>query len=194
MLMVSLVQIAATELALRSAVTETGKSIAEYWSPVRTVYSEAKERVAGTAAGAWTQEALSRVENARGEWTAAENWLLQYESLLPDTAVQVIQWEINKRQSLEQDAQSAADRGVSKVLNPLLCQAFQPVLRHYANPRLLLPDRLSVEYVKLPSLESGGNPYLEIVASYRLRLPVPFLNKTITLQKKSYERAWVGEE
>lgn len=194
MLMVSLIQLASAELALQAAVTETGKSVAVYWPPVRRVYSEAKARAAQTAAGTWTSEALGRLESARNQWTSGEEWMLQYEGLLPDAAVKLIQWEIDNRRQLEQQAQNTTEDAVGKIIDPILCRAFQPIIMHYANSKLLRSDRLTVESVRLPSLEAGGNPWVEINASYQLKLPVPFWNKTVVLQKSSIERAWVGEE
>lgn len=192
--MVSLIRIAAAEVALRSAVAETGKGVAGYWEPVRMVYEEAKERAAVTAAGQWTQEAVSKLEDTHDRWTGGEEWLMQYEALLPDSAVDLLKWEIMKRESLEDNAQTGLDNAVHKVTDPLLCAAFKPILKHYANLKLLEPERLTVESVRLPSLEPGGNPYVEIEAGYELNLAFPFWSKTVTLHKKGYERAWVGEE
>jgi hypothetical protein len=192
--MTSLIQIAAAELALRSAVTETGKSVAGYWEPVRMVYREAKTKAGQTTAGGWAQNAVSMLEDTHGKWTSGEEWLLQYEALLPDTAVDLIKWEVSRREGLQDGAVDALDNAVYKATNPLLCRAFEPILKHYANTAILSKERLTVESVRLPSLEAGRNPYVEITAGYSLRLAVPFWSKTIHLEKKSYERAWVGEE
>lgn len=194
LLMVSLIQIATVELALRSAVAETGKGVAGYWPPIRMVYQEAKEKVAATQAGTWVTEALAKVEGAKSQWTAQEEWLLQYEAILPDMAVELLKWEIERRNSLEEGLKEEWNTLVDKVTQPLLCRAFEPILRHYANSDILDFDRLSVEAVRLPGLEKGGSSNVEITASYRLRLFIPLWSKTITLEKKSIERAWVGEE
>lgn len=194
LLLVSMIQLASAELALRAAVSETGKSIAGYWPPVRMAYSDAKERVSATQAGKWGADIRSRLEAARGQWTGGEEWLMQYEALLPDPVIAVLEWEIGKREKLEESAQQGAEDSVRRLTDPLLCRAFEPVLHRYANPKLLRPDRLKLDQIRLPSLEPGGNPYVEIAASYELKLPVPFWNKTVRLSKKSYERAWVGSD
>lgn len=192
--MISLVQLASAEAALRSAVNETGKSMASYWLPVRMVYSDAKTRVSGTQAGGWTQEAWSRLEDLRNRWSGTEDWIMQYERLLPEPAVRILQWETEKRRWLEESAGQAGMQEVHRITDPLLCAAFEPVLKHYANGRLLDKDSLHVDSVRLPSLERGGEAYLEITARYEWKLPVPFLNRKLVLKKKTYERAWVGAD
>lgn len=194
LLLVSLIQIASVELALRSAVSETGKSIAGYWPPVRMVYADAKSRAAGSQTGQWTADIRSRLEAAHGQWTGGEDWIMQYEALLPGPVVDMLKWEIGKREELQDSAQQNTEAAVRRVMDPLLCSAFEPVLHHYANLQLLEKDRLKLELVRLPSLEPGGNPYVELVASYELKLPIPFWDKTVLLEKRSYERAWVGYE
>lgn len=192
--MASLIQIAAAELALQSAVSETAKSAAAHWEPVRMVYRKAKEEALSTSVGQWGQNIVGKLMNARSDWTESEAWVMQYEALLPESLIAVVQWEIAKRESLEQSGRNTAETTIRKAVDPLLCQAFEPIVRHYANPKLLKSDRLSVEAVRLPSLEAGGDASLVITAGYRLRLPVPFWNKTLYLEKTSVERAWVGEE
>jgi hypothetical protein len=194
MFMASLIQIAAVEVALRSAVSETAKSTAAHWEPVRMVYREAKERALSTAPGQWTGAMADRLLESRAGWSEAEEWVLNYESLFPDIVGQLVQWEVNKRESLEQRGIDAANGAVNKIMDPLLCKAFEPVLRHYANGKLLKSDKLSVAAVKLPSLEEGGDADMIITAGYTLKLPVPFWNKTIYVEKTVVERAWVGEE
>ncbi|WP_181592682.1 TadE family protein [Paenibacillus sp. YN15] len=192
--MTSLIQIAAAEAALRSAVSETAKSAAAHWEPVRMVYREAKDQAMSTAPGQWAGSMADKLMDARAGWAEAEDWVLRYESLFPDMVGLLVQWEINKRESLEQQGINTVDAAVRKVTDPLLCRAFEPILRHYANGKLLKAERLSVEAVKLPSLEEGGDANMRITAGYALRLPVPFWNKTLYLEKTSVERAWVGEE
>lgn len=194
MFMASLIQIAAAELALRSAVSETVKSTAVHWEPVRMVYREAKEQVMSTTPGQWAGSMADKLLNARAGWTEAEDWVMNYEALFPDIVGVIVQWEIQRREYLEQRGIDAVDTTISKAVDPLLCQAFEPILRHYANEKLLKADGLSVNAVKLPSLEEGGDAAVLITAGYTLKLPVPFWNKTLHLEKTSVERAWVGEE
>jgi hypothetical protein len=194
LLLASLIQLASAELALRSAVSETAKSIAGYWPPVRMVYADAKSRASSTQAGQWATDIRSRLESAHGQWSGSEDWIMQYEALLPEPVVDLLKWEIGKREELEDSALQNSGTAIRRVTDPILCRTFEPILHHYSNPRLLKKDKLKLELVRLPSLEPGGAPYVELIASYELKLPVPFWNKTVVLEKKSYERAWVGYE
>ncbi|MNP11351.1 hypothetical protein D3C76_1035340 [compost metagenome] len=194
MFMASLIQIAAAEVALRSAVSETAKSTAAHWEPVRMVYREAKDQVMSTTPGQWAGKMADKLMNARTGWEEAEDWVMKYESLFPDMVGVLVQWEINKRESLEKQGIDAVNTTVRKAVDPLLCKTFEPILRHYANGKLLKANSLSVEAVKLPSLEEGGDASVMITAGYKLKLPVPFWNKTLYLEKTAVERAWVGEE
>lgn len=194
LLLTSLIRIASAEVALQAAAGETAKSIAGFWMPVRMIYADAKGRVMNTQAATWTQDALSRVQSVRSGWTGAEDWIMQYEALLPEPIISLLKWEIERRESLEEGASEQAGNTVHRYTDPLLCRAFEPILRHYSNSKLLDEDNLHVEAIVLPSLEPGGEPFVEITASYTLKLQAPFFNRTIRLEHKAYERAWVGDE
>jgi hypothetical protein len=190
----SLIRIASAEVALQAAAGETAKSIASFWTPVRMVYADAKGRVMNTQAATWTQDALARVQSVRSGWTGSEDWIMQYEDLLPEPIISLLKWEIERRESLEDEAGEQVGNTVHRYTDPLLCRAFEPILQHYSNPQLLKQDNLQVESIVLPSLEPGGEPYVEITVSYTMKLQAPFFSRTIRLEHKAYERAWVGEE
>lgn len=58
---------------------------------------------------------------------------------------------------------------------------------------LFKKDNLTVEDVDVPSVGGGsGGDYLKIEVSYDIPISFPFVNKTITLSKTSYERLWTG--
>lgn len=193
-LMISFIQISAAEIALQSAVSETAKSVASYWQPVRMLYGEAKSKAASSAPGQWVQQALERVNGIRDKIGEAEDFVGQYEAYLPGPVTSLLEWEMMKRQQLEEAAVQEGRDAADSVIDPLLCSAFQPVLLHYAPSKSLSPERVMIESVRLPSLEPGGNADFELTASYRVRLPVPFFHKTVTIRKKALERAWVGDE
>jgi hypothetical protein len=194
LLLISFIQLASIEVALRSAVDDTGKNIAANWLPVRQLVAEAKTKVSGTKAGAWVQEAANTLNSIRAKWSGTEEWLLQAEAFMPDFIVDLLKWEADKHARLEKAAGDAVDDTFHRVTDPILCKAFEPIVDHYANGMFLDKDKLHVESVLLPSLEAGGNAYVEIKARYEWKPPVPFWGRKITLEKTSYERAWVGED
>lgn len=51
-------------------------------------------------------------------------------------------------------------------------------------------DTLEVEITEFPSL--GSDSYIGIAATYEIPIQVPFVNRTITLEQRAYERLWTG--
>lgn len=188
-----MIQVAVTELALQSAVSETTKQIAAHLYPVRLLYGEAKQKLAGSKAGMWLQEVIDRVQTVRYKVTDAEDLAKAYERYIPEPILQWVEWEKQRREELEAAGRSSVENVVKNTVDPLLCKAFQPIVVHFADTRVLQSERLRVETVAVPSLEPGGESFVGIEAAYDLKLPIPFWSKTVTIRKKAYERAWIGE-
>lgn len=188
-----LIQVSITELALQSAVSETTKQIAAYVYPVRLLYGEAKHKLAGSKPGIWLQDMIDRVQTVRTKATDLEDLAKTYERYIPEPILQWIEWEKTRREQLEQSGRSAVEQTVKRTVDPLLCKAFQPIVVHFSDTRALKPERLEVETVTVPSLEPDGDSFVGIEATYDLKLPIPFWSRTVTIRKKAYERAWVGE-
>ncbi|SDZ18048.1 TadE-like protein [Evansella caseinilytica] len=53
-------------------------------------------------------------------------------------------------------------------------------------------DKIDVRVVDRPGGFTGDDAYLGISATYDLELRLPFLTRTITIEKKAYERLWTG--
>ncbi|MCM2677124.1 TadE/TadG family type IV pilus assembly protein [Alkalicoccobacillus plakortidis] len=53
-------------------------------------------------------------------------------------------------------------------------------------------DNIQVEITDLPDPNSTTSLYLGMIATYELEITAPFVNKTIVLKEKAYERIWVG--
>ncbi|WP_280772019.1 TadE/TadG family type IV pilus assembly protein [Salipaludibacillus daqingensis] len=51
-------------------------------------------------------------------------------------------------------------------------------------------DTLEVEITEFPSLASDS--YIGVAATYEIPIQVPFVNQTITLEQRAYERLWTG--
>lgn len=54
------------------------------------------------------------------------------------------------------------------------------------------PTNLKIDSIKTPTSFTGDGAFLEINASYDVDISIPFVEKTITLKKTSYERLWAG--
>lgn len=188
-----LIQVSITELALQSAVSETTKQIAAHIYPVRLLYGEAKRKLVGSKAGTWLQNIIDRVQTVQTKVTDAEDLAKAYERYIPEPILQWVEWEKQRREQLEEAGRDGAEQLVRQTVDPLLCKAFQPIVMHFADTRVLKSERLEVETVKVPSLEPGGDSFVGVQAKYEMKLPIPFWSKTITIRKQAYERAWVGE-
>jgi len=187
--LVCLVGLGRAELALQSAVSETVKSIAAHWYPVQMIYTEVKQSLSNSTEGQRMEAVWKRVTDIRDTVQDMESLAQDYERLLPEPIVQVLAWEKQKREALEAGVVETAE---GQVIDPLLAEAFRPIVLYYASGSLAR-DRLVIESVDLPSFEPGGDPYVEITASYTIKLPIPFVNKSIRLVATAKERAWVGE-
>lgn len=53
-------------------------------------------------------------------------------------------------------------------------------------------SNLSIDQVTHPTSFTGDGAFIEIDASYKIDVAVPFVNKQIILKKTSYERLWAG--
>lgn len=61
------------------------------------------------------------------------------------------------------------------------------------NEKAFKKEYLKVTNVDAPGIIYGsGDDYLKIEVSYDLKISLPFVSKTITLRKTSYERLWTG--
>ncbi len=62
-----------------------------------------------------------------------------------------------------------------------------------ANPDTFFSiDRINVEIVERPMSLTGSDPIVGLAATYELGIQAPFVNRTITLEQRAYERLWTG--
>ena len=188
----TVIHIAIVEMALQSAVSETTKVIASNMYPVVTLYKEAKSQYDQSRLAAGLNAAIDRVSTARSTVLDAEQFVEEYAAVIPEPVLELLKWEKAKREHGEGQAQEEIERYKREVLVPMVNAAFTEVVGQFADHKTLARDRLQVISVTLPSLEDPAAAYLGIEAKYEFPLTVPFFHRTLTLKKKSYERAWVG--
>lgn len=62
-----------------------------------------------------------------------------------------------------------------------------------SNPDTLFnEDGIQVEILEYPSSLTSGEQLFGIAATYELGIRAPFVDRTITLEQRAYERMWVG--
>lgn len=179
-------------MAMQHAVTETAKQMAASAYPVELLANEALQAYSQSSVGVTAGEWLGKITAARDKLLQGEQWVDDYKAFIPDFAVQLVEWEQVKREQTEQMAQDEAARFVEERIAPLIRSAFKQAVLRYADVNVLKADRLTVAEVELPSFTEPNKKFIGITAQYTVKLPIPFVNKSITLRKKAYERIWTG--
>ena len=187
-----LIQVSKVEMGLQTAVSETVKDISTHMYPVRLLYIEAKQKTEQSKAGILYQNILDKVNQAKEQIETVEGLTDQFARFIPDSIVALIQWEKTRREELENKGKEQADEFIENTFNPVLNQAFKKIVLQYADPSLVHASNLKVTKVTLSNLEQPEEAFIGIEAQYDYKLPIPFINKTIHLRKRAYERAWIG--
>ncbi|WP_058304338.1 TadE/TadG family type IV pilus assembly protein [Gorillibacterium timonense] len=188
-----LIRLSVTEAKVQAAASESVKEIATHYAPVDRLYLKAKQAAGNTKTAEVLTSVIDQIKAARQAAIEAENSAQSYASLIPEPIVQLLEWEQKRRQQLEASGQETVDQVVETCIDPVLNAAFQPVVWHYADERVLRKDHFRITKVTIPDLNASGEPWFGVEVEYQYRLPVPFVKKTVTVKKKAMERAWVGK-
>ncbi|MFD2630918.1 TadE/TadG family type IV pilus assembly protein [Oceanobacillus kapialis] len=162
--MASIIRISIAETALNKSVSETAEVIATHAYPATILTEQAKTIANSKLAGISINEFnLSDVEKLAGT-TFREQFDI----------------DISGSNFLQQLG--------SDVLSPLVKKKFADNVDSFAFDN----SNIQVD-VELPgSINGSSASYIGITATYDMDLTVPFVDRTITLKKKAYERLWVG--
>ena len=181
-------RLAVVEAKLQAAASESVKQIATHFGPVDLLYREASARLASTQTGILLGDVLGRIESARAQALEVEDSVLQREALIPQPVVDLLRWEKSRREQLE----STGKEAVADCIDPLMNRAFAPIVLSFAETRIIRKEHLRVTKVTIPDLSKRQQLNFGIELAYDYKLPLPFLNRTVTLKKKAMERVWIG--
>ncbi|NDI35577.1 TadE/TadG family type IV pilus assembly protein [Chengkuizengella sediminis] len=81
---------------------------------------------------------------------------------------------------------------INHITDEILNVIFLPYLMLFIDEDILQKDQVQVIKVILPNLQDRQNAYFGIEASYSINLLLPFIEREVTIQKKSLERVWIG--
>lgn len=190
--LVCLIKLTVADMALQNAVAETVKQTAASAYPVELLSNEAKQAYSQSAAGAFVDEWLDKIAAARDKLIQGEQWVEDYKAFVPDFLVRLVEWEQMKREQTGQMARDEAERFAEEHIAPLARAAFKKAVMHYADTAVLKEERLTVTGVTLPGFADPDKRFIGITAQYDVKLPIPFIHKSITLRKQAYERLWIG--
>jgi hypothetical protein len=189
---VSLIQLAAVDVALRSAVSDTVKTVAADMYPVRLLYGEAKQRVESSKPAQARNEVAGRVEAARDKVQTAEQFVDDYAAYIPEPIVRLADAEKRLRSALEDAADDRLEEVKQTAARTIAKEAVTPILASFADTSILKRDRLQVTAVDWPVPDDPERAWVGIEATYEMKLALPFVTHTIVLKKKAFERCWIG--
>ncbi|MDF2657543.1 MAG: tadE [Paenibacillus sp.] len=190
--LICMIKLTVADMALQNAATETVKQMAASAYPVQLLADEALRLYGQSQAGGFVEQWLGHIRSARDKLTQGEQWVEDYKAFIPDLFVDWVDWERQKREQLEKLGTDEYDRYVESHIDPAVRTAFKLAVLRYADRNVLKEDKLTVSKVVVPSFTDPGRRFVGIEAEYVVRLPIPFVNKTVKLRKKAYERIWTG--
>jgi len=169
---ICLIRLAAVEMALHGAVSQTVRQAAANIRPVELALSQAEEHLPST-------DDIPSLASLPGIDAVADK-LAQW---LPSPAGALLKAGLTGDWKPVQDA-AATEIGRSVV---------EPLLRREADTAMLDPDLLKLYSLSLPDLKGGEDPYLRIGAEYTFKLGFPFTKQSIALRQQAEERVWISD-
>lgn len=189
---VSLIQLAVADMALRSAVSETVKTVAADMYPVRLLYSEARQRVESSKpAQAW-DAVTGRIRETQGKVQSAEHFVEDFAAYIPEPIVRLAEAEKRLRTALKAETDDRVDGAVQQLSRTIARETVTPILVTFADTSVLKRDGLQVTEVDWPIPDDPERAWVGIEATYAMKLSLPFFPRTIVLKKKAFERCWIG--
>ena len=91
-------------------------------------------------------------------------------------------------ESLGDAAEDAGNDAISSVASGVVQPLVLKELESAIAIGFVEEDKVNVKRVSM----GEGFKYIELVVEYEIELPIPFIERTFKLQKKAYERLWMG--
>ncbi|NQX63274.1 TadE family protein [Paenibacillus qinlingensis] len=190
--LVLFIRIALVEMALQSGVSEATKSIAGQLYPVRILVQEAQSKYDQSRAAEMFNSVVDGVQSARNHVTSTEEIANEYAAYIPDSLLELVRWEKEKRELGEGMAQDELNEFYHTQVKPRMLAVFTPIVFAFCDEKIVDKRNFKVISVTLPSLNQDGEAFFGMEAQLIYKLPIPFMSQTIVLKKRAYERAWVG--
>lgn len=170
--MIAFVQLAVTEMALQTAVSETSKYVAAHVYPLYLL----SETEIGQEISHDVSVISERIRESKEQWAAADSLAQDYAAFIPESLLPII--------SGHQLLDELYDSGMNAIGLFLL--------KPHINERVIDIERLQVTKTILPHLQSRQHVYIGLEVRYVQPLRIPFFQRDIILSKSSYERVWIG--
>ncbi|MFB9324829.1 hypothetical protein ACFFSY_02595 [Paenibacillus aurantiacus] len=168
-LFICLVRLAAVQMAVHGAASQVARQTAAGMYPVSLASAQAAQALPALPGGVQLP-GMEQAGEALKEWLPAPVGPMLGAMLQGD-------W---------QEAGNAAGSEMAK-------SALLPLLRQFADKRVLDPERLTISHVALPDFSGGSGASVIIEAEYRFPLHMPFTRKNIILKERAVERGWISD-
>lgn len=162
--MASIIRISVAEISLDKAVSETTEIVATHAYPATMFQDELDSKIGNKMPGL-TSDLIDKGDLENFANTTIQEVFdinISASSFLDDIASSALEGKVQDRFEENADADSSDDADVS------------------------------VEVDSPTSITGDTGSYLGVTGTYDMDLTVPFIDYTITLKKKAYERLWVG--
>lgn len=77
------------------------------------------------------------------------------------------------------------------VISSVGSAALTPIVKRHLGPAVEY-GFIEMDKVKVSSVAIKEGKFIELVVEYEIVLPIPFITRTFKMQKKAYERLWIG--
>lgn len=163
------------DIAINQAANETAKNIATQVYPAKRMKDAAQEFIEGEIASntKYTpiiSDAKKVFTNIKGDLDALELTEGFYD-LLPEVDITEMK-------------NQAISHAISGPIESILIKELEPAV----DIGFIEPENVSVSRASL----GPDGKHIEIVVDYEFELPLPFIESKYKLQKRAYERLWIG--
>ncbi|WP_172799319.1 TadE/TadG family type IV pilus assembly protein [Bacillus sp. FJAT-29814] len=181
----SMIKLAIYDTALDHATAEATKQIATHLYPVALIKDAAADRIKKTPVG-------EQFSTYKGKFDDIKSFFESNINLISG----LFNSQIGKSYNMGMEKLNSIlpnGSGVKEMVEGEAAPLFSPIVRHYLDINIGNEDDLKVTKVTLPSLITGGDAYFGIEVTYKLNLPLPFIEKEVEIKKRAYERVWIGK-
>lgn len=171
--LIFMIRFALIDIAINQAAGETAKNVATQVYPAKRLVDVAMDSL--EPSGKYAEI----ISDAKG---IAEDIISGFEQLgLTEEFYDMVGTVGDAVEDAGNDAISSVASG---VVHPLVLKELEPAIAI----GFVEEDKVNTKRVSM----GEGFKYIELVVEYEVELPIPFLERTFKLQKKAYERLWIG--
>lgn len=184
-LFIYMVQMTMLSTQLHTVAANSVRQVSAHMYPIALAVSQRNEGTVQDENGPATISKATSSASYILNFSLSE-WAEQYASGLPSP---FSDWTRAAAAKGDEPLQHVKNTVVESVLDP----AIKPMLRPFLEGTWLKEERLHVNWVNVPDLKTGKNPYFGLEISYELPMRIPLTGRSIVIQARAEERMWIGD-